>query len=324
MKRNAPLYAGLLAALLVGTGCGPSTEPAALPPPDTSTTTSDAVADADSGDGQPSGGSGGESKKAGSRGGSGAGDAGMNGDGPSDSNGPSTDGGHADAPAGDGDPGGSGPSPDAGSRPAGGSGPVWPAPGVYTYSQKGFEEFCSGPNCDRQPLPRRQDITTRLTQRGANGAVVVTEIRSEGQLTRTTTRWSRGTALITEVYIRLTYQGFTFEQTYSPSPAVASLRFPLTAGKGWSGTWSGRVSGDYTVSVAGAENVTAAGRSIRAVRLSTRTNFRGEFRGVANATLWLDPRTRALVKTAGNLDVQSNFGRYATGFETALAGGPGY
>lgn len=320
MIRPRNFYAGLALVSLVLGACGSSSDPVASPSPSNPKTVADAAPDGSGADRGPKGEP--KDKKAANdrRGGHGnkkGGAGSRSGDGTA----PSTKGSGEAAPGGT--PKGDRPGPGSRSSRARPSGPVWPAPGVYVYSQKGFEEFCSG-TCSHERLPRRQQIDTRVTQQTSNGAVVVTETRSEGQVMRTTTRWSRATALITEVYIRLSYRGFTFEQTYAPSPAVASLRFPLTAGKGWSGSWSGRVSGDYAVSVAGTETVSAAGRSVEAVKLSTRTNFRGEFKGVANATLWLDPRTRAIVRTAGNLDVESNFGRYATGFKTALTGGPGY
>ncbi len=321
MNPHRGLYSALAVAVLLLSACGSSSDPEANPSSSNPEAVADAGPDRPDKDGGPSarpkdkktpkarGGDDGDKK----------GDAGNSSTAPT---GRTTRGGGEDAPAGGGD-GSKRQAPGSGSRGARTSGPIWPAPGVYVYSQKGFEEFCSG-TCSHERLPSRQQIDTRVTHRTSNGAVVVTETRSEGQVMRTTTRWSSGTALITRVYIRLTYRGFTFEQTYAPSPAVASLRFPLAAGKGWAGSWSGRVAGDYAVSVAGTQKVSAAGRSVKAVKLSTRTNFRGEFKGVANATLWLDPRTRAIVKTAGNLDVESNFGRYATGFKTALIGGPGY
>lgn len=320
MIRRRNLFATLTVALLVVSGCGSSSDPVASPASSSPEAVAEAGPDpADNDKGPSSPAEGKKTPKGRGDDGSKKAEAGVA---SGDPTGRTTEGSSEDAP--DGGRQSSKRRPTGSDSPqAGPSGPVWPAPGDYLYSQKGFEEFCSG-TCSHERLPPRQEIDTRVTQETSNGAVVVTETRSEGQVMRTTTRWSRTTALITQVYIRLTYRGFTFEQTYAPSPAVASLRFPLSSGKGWAGSWSGRVSGDYAVSVAGAEKVSAAGRSVKAVKLSTRTNFRGEFRGVANATLWLDPRTRAIVKTAGNLDVESNFGRYATGFKTALIGGPEY
>ena len=211
-----------------------------------------------------------------------------------------------------------------GGRKGSGGAALFPASGRYVYSQNGYEEFCAA-TCDRQKLPARQPVTSTIADRSAGSASVVTEMRSSGaRLTRTTTRYSRASADITEVYIKFSYGGYAFNQTYRPQPAVESLRFPMTGGDSWSGSWKGSVSGDYRVSVAGNEAVTAGGRSVSAMKLQTRTHFRGDFEGTANATVWIDPRTKAIVKTAGNLAVDSNFGSYSTAFSTALVSGPGY
>lgn len=246
-------------------------------------------------------------------------------------------GGNGDAPGGG--SGGSGPvdegggggsgdgprSPNGGRKRKGSGGAaLFPASGRYVYSQNGYEEFCAA-TCDKQKLPARQPVTSAVTERSAASALVVTEMRSSGaRLTRTTTRYSRASADITEVYIKFSYAGYEFDQTYRPQPPVESLRFPMASGDSWSGSWKGAVSGDYQVSVAGNEAVSAGGRSVNAVKLQTRTRFRGDFEGTANATVWIDPRTKAIVKTAGNLAVDSNFGSYSTAFSTALVSGPGY
>ena len=219
--------------------------------------------------------------------------------------------------------------PPGGTKPGDGGGgskasALYPTSGTYVYAQSGYEEFCTT-TCDRQKLPNRQAVTSRLTGRSRGSAVVVTEAQaSDSRMMRTTTSYNRKTADITEVYVRFTYSGFTFSQTYRPSPPVASLRFPLTSGDRWQGKWDGQVSGDYKVTVLGRENVSAARRTVQAVKLDTRTNFHGDFEGSANLTVWIDPDTRAILKTAGNLSVSSSFGDYSTGFATALSSGPGY
>lgn len=197
---------------------------------------------------------------------------------------------------------------------------LFPASGTYVYSQRGYEKFCSA-TCDENKLPPRQSIKSSLTGRSGDSATVVTEVSaSGGRLTRTTTDYTRASADITEVYVKFAYSGYEFTQTYRPDPPVESLRFPLSPGESWSGRWSGKVSGDYKVSVLARESV----GDIRAIKLDTMTNFRGDFEGKANATIWVDPRTKAVLRTAGNLNVKSNFGRYETGFATSLKSGPGY
>ncbi len=203
-----------------------------------------------------------------------------------------------------------------------GGGALHPAEGTFVYAQRGFEEFCTA-SCDRQPLPRKQQVRNYVTSATRDSATVVSEAQaSEGRLVRTTLHWTRSRALITRVYLRFAYSGFTFSRTYEPRPAVLSARFPLRGE--WQGSWKGRVSGNYRVSVLGPESVRAAGTNIDAIKVYTRTNFRGDFEGTANATVWLDAGTKAIVKTAGNVDVRRSFGRYISGFKTTLVKGPGY
>ena len=118
-----------------------------------------------------------------------------------------------------------------GSNEDDGSSAAYPAPGSYTFSQEGYEEFCQAANCEREQLPPRQPVSIATEQEGPDGAVVVMEIRAGNRVFRTTTRFNREHALITKAYVRVAYSGFTFEETYSPRPPVDSLRFPITAGE---------------------------------------------------------------------------------------------
>ena len=58
------------------------------------------------------------------------------------------------------------------------------------------------------------------------------------------------------------------------------------------------------------------GRSVQAFRYETFTEFRGQFDGRSKVTSWIDPATKAIVKTRGVLNVTSAFGRYSTSFAT--------
>lgn len=201
---------------------------------------------------------------------------------------------------------------------------LYPAPGTYAYSQSGFEQFCTT-SCEREALPKTQRVSNSVKSRSRRSAVIVSEAQaSSNRVMRTTSTFARNGARVTEVYVRFAYRGFAFTNTYRPQPPVESLRFPLQTGDTWSGQWRARVSGDYRVAVEGYETVTAGGRRVKAAKLDTTTHFRGEFEGSAHITIWLDPETKAVVQTAGNLDVKSAFGRYVTGFQTRLSSGPGY
>ena len=270
-----------------------------------------------------------EKKKNGGSGGQGSGGGNEGGDGTGGTSGSpgSGSGGGGDNSSGTGGgnrSGGSNPAGGGGARGGGSSGALFPASGRYVFNQNGYEEFCSG-TCQREKLPPRQAVTSSVVSRSEGSATVVTEMRSSNsRMTRTTTRFTRGSADIVEVYVKFTYSGYTFEQTYRPQPPVESIRFPIVNGDSWRASWKGDVSGDYGASVQGREAVNVNGRSVKAAKLQTSTRFRGDFEGTANATIWVDPKTKAIVKTAGNLAVDSDFGSYSTGFATALVSGPGY
>lgn len=200
-----------------------------------------------------------------------------------------------------------------------------PAAGRYVYSQSGFERFCQTATCDERPLPPRQPVGVTLRGRGDTTAVVVSEARSSDSRTVTTTTvYSRRNAVVTDVYARFAYEGFTFENSYTPRPPVETLRFPLKPGKSWSGRWNDSTSGDYSINVLGRDTVEVNGAVITAFKLSMVTRFRGEFTGTSKALLWIDVATKSMVKTSGAIDLRSSFGRYVSEFNNTLRSGPGY
>ncbi len=202
---------------------------------------------------------------------------------------------------------------------------VYPAAGLYVYGQQGYERFCQGTSCERRALPPRQRIDVSLRNQSPQRATVVTEIEaSDNRLVRTRAVYTRANALVTDVYARFGYEGFTFENTYRPDPPVESLRFPLRAGTAWSGRWEADTSGSYSIEVIGSEGVTVGGASLQAIKISSVMDLRGQFEGTAKSLIWLDPATKAVVKTTGKLDLTSAFGRYLTEFSTKLRSGPGY
>lgn len=202
---------------------------------------------------------------------------------------------------------------------------VYPAAGRYLYGQSGFERFCQATRCEDQALPKTQPVQIALSEPSPDRAVVVSEIEASGNRTmRTTSTYTRRSALVTEVYARFAYEGFTFENTYRPEPPVESLRFPLREGAAWSGRWKDSTSGEYSIDVLGVEEVKVGGGAVNAFKLSSVTTFEGEFEGSAKALIWVDPATKAMVKTTGRLDLRSAFGRYITEFSNVLRSGPGY
>jgi hypothetical protein len=164
-----------------------------------------------------------------------------------------------------------------------------------------------------------------LKDANADRAIVEAEAhQSDSRTTRTTMLFTRSSALITNVYTKVTYSGFTVEENYEPDPPVRSLQFPLEVGKQWSGRWDADTSGDYSIQVLDRAPVQVNGKSVDSVVVRTLTNFRGEYDGRADITVWFDPSTRSVVKSTGDVVLKSEFGSYSTHFQISLTGGPGY
>ena len=209
-------------------------------------------------------------------------------------------------------------SPQGGGRAPDGT--AAPEAGRFTYAQSGWEEFCAGP-CNRQQLPATQDTDQKVRDAGAGRLEVVTTVRSgNNRSVRSTSVLSRSSLDITKV--ELTYGSFS--ETYAPAPPVRSLRFPLRVGDAWSGSWKANTSGDYRFQVLSEETLVVDGRRIKTFKLDTRTNFKGDFRGYANAVTWIDPRTATPIRTSGKIRLTTDFGRFNSNFDQMLLEGPGY
>ena len=201
----------------------------------------------------------------------------------------------------------------------------YPAAGTYTYDQKGSEQFCDASSCEEQDLPPTQVVrTTHGSSRGGEVVVITNAKASNSRSVRTQTTHSREGAFITNVRIHFEYQGFTFNNSYQPSPPVEAVRLPLRKGAAWQGRWQDSTSGDYNVDVGAVSSVSVAGGTVQAFPLHTVTNFRGEFEGRADVTVWIDPATSAIVRTQGEIRVKSVFGSYFTRFDSTLRSAPGY
>jgi hypothetical protein len=256
----------------------------------------------------------------------GGGKDGAGGNGGDGAGGPGGSGGGSDA-NGDGSGGGSEPGDEAGGSGGGGEGDVlaYPAAGKYTYAQNGFEEFCQGPSCEKRQLPDTQTVQVSYTETTPDTATVVTRTVSSDQQTLTTTmRYTPEGAQITKVVIDFAYGSFNFSQTYEPQPPVDALVYPLKAGKRWSGTWKARTSGDYKMRVAAVESFEIDDKPTKVYRISNVTNFKGDFTGRSQTTLWLDWKTKSLIKSEGKIAVASSFGEYTSDFDTLIQFGPGY
>lgn len=200
----------------------------------------------------------------------------------------------------------------------------FPAPGNYEYHQTGYEEFCQA-TCNRRKLPPTQVVETRVRDRTADSAVVVTEAHpSDDRSVETAARFTTDVVLITRVESSFSFGAFDYRTAYSPKPPIESLRLPVRVGERWSGSWKARTSGDYTIAITREETVDVDGRRVTAFVIDSDMRFKGEFEGTARITVWFHPQTKTIVKTMGHLDVGSEFGTYETEFTTRLRSGPSF
>ncbi len=201
----------------------------------------------------------------------------------------------------------------------------YPTSGTYVFGQSGFEEFCQTASCDRKDLPPEQSVEVSYKKRSESKATVVSEARSsKGRVSRTTFKFTPEGAYVVEVYTKSNFNNVQFEDTYRPDPPIEALRFPIRTGESWSGEWKDRTSGSYRISIGPREAVDVGGRTVHAFRVETDVEFRGQFEGRSNGITWVDPDTKSIVKSEGEIDVKSAFGRYHSVFETILKSGPGY
>ncbi len=203
--------------------------------------------------------------------------------------------------------------------------PVHPQSGRYLYNQAGYEEFCQGAACQKENLPATQELDARYGSRSDDAVTVITEARVSDNRTATTTYvYGRNKATVTNLTVDFAYGAISFHDSIDPKPPIDAALYPLEEGRSWSGSWTDDTSGEYEFSVVAHESLTVAGQTIDSYRLDTHIVFRGEFRGTTDAQIWVDPGTGFILKSAGKLDVTSDFGTYRSSFLQTLRSGPGY
>jgi hypothetical protein len=82
-----------------------------------------------------------------------------------------------------------------------------------------------------------------------------------------------------------------FVATVLPRPAILAV---AASGTRWSGSFTGRTSGTYRVEILERGSINVGGRSLKAVRLSSKAIFHGDVEGSQTADTWL-AENRSLV-----------------------------
>ncbi|MCA1832497.1 MAG: hypothetical protein LC750_07165 [Actinobacteria bacterium] len=236
-------------------------------------------------------------------------------------------------------PGSGSPTPDTGGSPSqptpknspktttggGSSTATFPQPGQYQYDQSGTEKLCQGAACQSYDLPPSETQTISYTSRSKSAAVMVIESKASDQRSvRVTLQLDKQGAGVTNITSHFSVGPFTQTTEITPDPPMQVIRLPLEVGAHWSGTWSGKISGSYSIRVLGQDQVEVAGHSVEAFRMSQVFELSGDVSGKQADTQWFDPATGIVVKDQGKSSFTSQNGTYESQYQHLLHSGPAY
>lgn len=219
-------------------------------------------------------------------------------------------------------------SPSAGATPAApppGSGTAFPAPGEYVYAQSGTETLCSTTACGTpRPLPDRMYATVTHGGRSGGSDALSFEFRiAQGRTIGVDARYSDSAATLHRFRAELTEAGITQKETIDPSPPMTLMKFPLTQGKRWAGTFTdGDSRGEYEFHVTGLETIQAGGARVRAWKIEGSIEASGDGEATIALTTWIDPETRTFMRLSGSIDATYDLARYKASFTDTLATAP--
>lgn len=204
---------------------------------------------------------------------------------------------------------------------------VAPMSGDYHYRQQGYEQQCLNTCSGGQNLPDAATLQS-VRQATASDRVTVRSITAWSSRWRTeiTTDYFDDHAEITSIEMR--HAGTpAWRERVVPAAPIQWARFPATTGSKWSGQWDDDryaqdnvIKGSYSIEVMGRPTVTIAGRKVRTYKFHTVINFTGTHTGKWDLNVWIDPKTRAIVKTSGTIRMDA----YEMSVLTTLRAGPGY
>lgn len=211
------------------------------------------------------------------------------------------------------------------------SGPRHPAYGTYAYAQAGYERVCpeGGGTCldEGGDLPGEQ--VARVARYGfSEPPLILARTEMSSRLSsRATIEYRPGDALLHEMIISFDTRLADFKVTLTPDPPESWLRFPLTPGSTWSGSWTSRSApGEFSVEVLKRATTNISGEAVRTYKTHLVLTWEGSHAGAMDVYNWIDPRTGLTLESAGTLRAATGIQRYyyETAFRTLLRQGPGY
>ena len=206
---------------------------------------------------------------------------------------------------------------------------VAPYSGNYDYTQQGYEQECSGTCSDGRNLPERVTVQSTRLPTGSDRVRVRT-------ITNTSDRWR--TEVVTDYFddrveivsVEMRHGNTltpAWRQRVEPAAPIQWLSYPLAKGKSTSGSWDddlhaqdSATRGSYEAEVVGSPTISINREATRTFRVHLVVEFSGPQTGTWDLNLWVDPDTRAIVKTSGTIKIDT----YEMSVVTTLKAGPGY
>lgn len=170
------------------------------------------------------------------------------------------------------------------------------APGVYRYTTSG--------SASGDKLPATSTMTATPARKQGSIACIGTARKLSDRVTTGEVYLLRGE----DIYaVALGASSPNLVETVRPRPAILAMSGTETS---WTGEFSGPTTGTYTGEIIGRRSFRIDGRSVRAVGIESRANYRGEASGTRESEVWiqidgslvLQERTRSELRVGGTTE----------------------
>jgi hypothetical protein len=160
-----------------------------------------------------------------------------------------------------------------------------PAAGIYRYRTRGRSGIPSEA-VRVKDLPRVTELIVTKARRLPGLTCFRMQKRYTERLANTETYVIRGNELF---LVGLRVEALGHSEEVRPVPAVL---FGSNTGSQWSGQFSGRTSGSYSVTGLGERHYRVGDRQLKVTGVKSSVSYRGAVSGTQAMTLWISPATR--------------------------------
>jgi hypothetical protein len=163
-----------------------------------------------------------------------------------------------------------------------------PPPGVYRYRTRG-ESGVPSEALRAKDLPGVTELIVTKARRLDGLTCFRMQKRYAPRLANTETYVIRGSELF---LVGLRIEALGRSQEVRPEPAVL---FASSSGSQWSGQFTGRTKGSYSVTGLGGRRYRVGSRELKVTGLESSVSYRGVVSGVQKTTIWFSPARRLIV-----------------------------